>query len=128
MEREAMWLRQLWAIMFKELGTPVPSLTQFYVWLGSYPPRTVQKAIQSTLKKAFYMSKRGEGMNFAFQLNYAQKVMKMETQQEIEREYGSLEPEPELKPVPVKKPVINPFTGQPLLNPITGKPVVKEEN
>jgi hypothetical protein len=129
MEREATRLRQLWAAMFREIGTPIPSLTQFFVWLGGYPPVIVELAIHSTLKKAFIMSQRGEQMSFPHQVNYATKVMKMETEQDVERELDALKAQPERvsakKPA---KPVINPFNGNPLLNPLTGKPVVKEED
>ena len=97
MEREAARLRQIWVAMFKELGTPVPSLTQFYVWLTKYPPRVVEKAIHSTLRKAFNIQQHGEEMAFSHQVNYCGKVMKMVTQEEIEREMSGVQDAPTVR-------------------------------
>jgi hypothetical protein len=125
MEREAMRLRQLWATIFREFNTPTPSLTQMYVWLSRYPAAVVEQGIHSTLRKAFYIQQHDETMRFAYQLNYCGKVLKMVTQQQVERELGR----PVTPPAPAKlgKPAINPFTHQPMINPTTGKPVYKEE-
>ena len=126
-----MRLRQLWATLFRELGSETPSLTQFYVWLTTYPPLTIELAIHSCLKKAFYMSQRGEEMNSTYQLNYVGKTMKMITEQQIATE---MEAAPKKvivdTPPPVKKnrkPVINPFTGLPHRNVLTGQIVYEEE-
>jgi hypothetical protein len=97
-EQEAIRLRQLWAVLFREFDSDTPNLTQFYVWLGKYPPIVIEQAIQATLKSAFYMSKQKKVMGFEFQVNYAEKVMKNKTRDQMVAEYKEFglvyEPEP----------------------------------
>ena len=95
-ELEAIRMRHLWKTLFREFGCDTPSLTQFYVWLSKFPPSVIERAITATMRKAFFMSKNNESMSYAYQVNYAEKVMLNLTQDQVNaelREFG-IAPDP----------------------------------
>ena len=102
-EQEANRLQQLWSAMFRELKCEIPRMMQFYTWLAKYHPKTIGPAILSTMQKAFYLSKKGELMDFNYQCNYAAKIMKVITQEQVNaelKEFG-IAPDPIPEPAPI---------------------------
>ena len=83
---EALKLHRLWTVLFNEIGTPTPCITQFFVWLSKYPAELVAEALQSTLRKAYCMSQNSDTMSFAYQVCYCSKVLKLKTQDQIKDE------------------------------------------
>ena len=86
-EQEAIRLRQLWATLFREFNSVTPIQSQFYIWLTSYPPIVIEQAIHATFKKTFYMFKENHTMGSQHQINYAEKVMKIKTQESVAAEF-----------------------------------------